>query len=194
MSAALLDEARPLLAEHWREIAPYDDIPLDVDTHHYLAAGEAGVCRCYTVRVGDQLVGYALFFVRPAPHYAGSLQAAQDVLYLHPSMRGGAGAEFIAYCDEQLRACGVQVVHHHAKHAHPQLGKALERLGYEPVETIYSKRLDVGRDSLLLNGDPTAIDAPRGVLSGADLIDFSDLMRQTIEGRVFAEMGCEDGG
>lgn len=153
VSADLLTEALPLLTQHWKEIATYADIPLVVDTPAYLAAGEAGVVRCFTVRVPEErvrrvgaLLGYALFFVRSHMHYTGSVQAVQDVLYLHPSVRGGTGAEFIAWCDDQLRGEGVQVVHHHAKIAHPQLGIALERLGYEPVETIYSRRLDLPTD------------------------------------------------
>ncbi|MDB4893134.1 MAG: hypothetical protein JWL61_4989 [Gemmatimonadetes bacterium] len=149
VSADLLTEALPLLTEHWKEIATHADIPLAVDTRTYIAAGEAGVVRLFTARLPDalyegkgSLVGYACFFVKPHMHYAGSVQAVQDVLYLHPAVRGGTGAEFISWCDEQLRSEGVQVVHHHAKQAHPQLGKALERLGYQAVETVYSRRLD----------------------------------------------------
>jgi hypothetical protein len=152
---ALLTEALPLLSEHWGEVAHYTDIPLNVDVDGYLAAAES--IRCYTVRIaegtestveflvagGPRLVGYALFFVRANLHYSQSVQAMQDVVYLHPSVRGGTGARFLGYCDEQLRGGGVQVVYHHAKLAHPQLAAALTRLGYAPVETIYGKRLDL---------------------------------------------------
>lgn len=150
----LIAEMLPLLSAHWREVAQFQDIPLDVDIATYLNAESSGLARCYTVREpfvfdtfppsSNALVGYAVFFVRPNPHYRASVQAVQDVLYLDPSMRGGKGGEFIGWCDEQLRAEGVQISYHHAKLAHPQLGKALARLGYEPVETIWARRLDVG--------------------------------------------------
>lgn len=213
ISADLLTEALPLLTEHWREIATHADIPLDVDTSAYLAAGEAGVVRLFTVRgerggVWRDLMGYALFFVRAHLHYTSSSQAVQDVVYLHPSIRGGTGMDFLAYCDEQLRAEGVQVVHHHAKLAHPQLGKALERLGYQAVETVYSRRLDqptdvereyvqslaVGLQAAMDNGSTLAYGnntrAPwlPKVTESNNLTDFATLMRD------FQEMGCEDGG
>lgn len=145
----LVAEMFPLLLEHWREIAVYQDIPLEPDIAAYRANAEAGILRVFTARadLGEPadviplLVGYALFFVRPNPHYASSIQAAQDILFLHPSVRGGTGYRFIAWCDDQLRAEGVQAVYHHVKAAH-DFGILLERQGYEMVDKIYAKRLD----------------------------------------------------
>lgn len=87
------------------------------------------------------LVGYALFFVRSNPHYKSSVQAVQDVIYLAPGVRGGTGYKFIAWCDAQLAAEGVQAVYQHVKAAH-DFGRLLERQGYELVDFIYAKRLD----------------------------------------------------
>ena len=72
----------------------------------------------------------------------------QDILFLLPEFRGSTvGFRLVKFCDEQLRAEGVQVVYQHVKNAHPMLGAVLSRVGYEPVETIYAKRLDHhGRD------------------------------------------------
>ena len=53
----------------------------------------------------------------------------------------GAGERFIRYCDEQLRAQGVQAVYHHVK-AKQSFGPTLTRQGYELVDLIYAKRLD----------------------------------------------------
>jgi GNAT superfamily N-acetyltransferase len=142
---AFLDEALPLATAHWSEIAHYHDIPLAIDRDAYLSAQDANLARLYTVRAesSNVLVGYAVYFVRTNIHYSGSLQAVQDVLYVHPLIReNGIGAVFIAWCDEQMAAEGVMVVYHHSKIEHPQLGKVLTRLGYEAVETIYAKRLD----------------------------------------------------
>lgn len=141
---ALIDEMMPLLEAHWQEVAHYSDIPLDVDVETYLAAEASGAVRCFTARFaeGDSLAGYAVYTVRHNPHYRGSLQAVQDVLYLHPSVRGGMGFKFIAWADEQLRGEGVQAVYHHVKVAH-DFGKLLARQGYEMVDTIWAKRLDL---------------------------------------------------
>lgn len=158
LTESLWNEALPLLHKHWEEIAHYSDIPLDPDRPVYEASQDAGILRVFTARddstddasyVSDAtftrrvkpLLGYAIFFVRPSPHYKGSVQAAQDVLYLDKSVRGGTGYKFIAWCDDQLRAEGVQAVYHHVKAAH-DFGKLLERQGYELVDKIFAKRLD----------------------------------------------------
>jgi len=171
LTETVWDEALPLLEAHWREVAHYSDITLSPDRSLYEASERAGVLRFYSARdwrdertISDDewpwhfsgaeqaaklracapLVGYALFFVRPNPHYSGSIQAAQDVLYLDPRVRGITGYRFVAWCDEQLRIEGVQAVYHHQKRAHPQLGRVLDKLGYEPVDVIWARRLDRG--------------------------------------------------
>jgi GNAT superfamily N-acetyltransferase len=128
---------------HWQEIAHYPDIPLKVNWDAYLASENYGGLRVYTARVGGVLVGYACYFVREHAHYSDSLNAVQDVVFVHSSYRKGrVGLNLIRYADEQLAIDGVQVVCQHVKLAHPQLGTLLEHLGYECVERTYLKRLD----------------------------------------------------
>lgn len=171
LTDALWDEAMPLLHAHWKEVAHFQDIPLEPDRDVrgvYASSERAGILRVFTAReplkirtslpvwqflafnentgidrkeIGGRLVGYALYFVRTNPHYASSLQAAQDVIYLDPTARGKTGYKFIAWCDEQLASEGVQVVRHHVKAAH-DFGKLLQRQGYEVEDIIYVKRLD----------------------------------------------------
>jgi hypothetical protein len=163
LTDALWDEAMPLLEAHWREISAFQDIPLEPDRETYAASEQAGVLRCFTARdnaaaqwmistagvypLPSPLVGYALYFVRPNPHYKSSVQAAQDVIYLDPSVRGGTGYKFIVWCDAQLAAEGVQITYHHIKAKH-DFGRLLERQGYELVDLIYAKRLDTGAVSI----------------------------------------------
>jgi hypothetical protein len=100
-----------------------------------------GTLRTFTARDADGvLTGYCVFFVRHNIHYASSLQASQDVIYIDPERRG-FGAEFILWCDQQLKEEGVQAVYHHVKQAH-NFGPLLERFGYECVDLIYARRLD----------------------------------------------------
>jgi hypothetical protein len=165
LTDALWAEAMPLLQAHKDEIAHYPDLKLEPDIALYQANDAAGVLRCFTARmagvfsvtparklndgesfewcesVANPLVGYALYFVRANPHYKSSVQAVQDVIYLDPSVRGGTGYKFIAWCDAQLASEGVQAVYHHVKAAH-DFGKLLQRQGYELVDLIYAKRLD----------------------------------------------------
>ena len=141
-SEEVIQEIAPLFEAHYREIAHYQDIPLSVDYAAYLRLEARGCLRIYTIRVGILLVGYAIFAVARSMHYSTSLQARQDILYLDPEYRHGRlGMRFIAWCDEQLRAEGVQVVFQHIKAAH-NFGPMLERLGYELIDHMYGRRLD----------------------------------------------------
>jgi hypothetical protein len=137
----ILTEVKPLLFLHYKEIAHYQDIPLEPDWEAYQKLEELGVMRIYTARNDThQLVGYALFFLKANLHYKSSLQAAQDILFIHPEHRG-FGAKFLLWCDQQLKADGVQAVYHHVKKEH-NFGPLLEKFGYELVDLIYARRLD----------------------------------------------------
>lgn len=136
------NEVYPLLVAHKDEIAHFKDIDLGVDKDTYFNVQEAGAFRLFTIRDEDLLVGYCGFFIKHNPHYKTSLQANQDVLFLAKEYRKAMlGLKFIAYCDEELKNEGIQVVRQHIKAAH-NFGKALERMGYELEDLIYVKRLD----------------------------------------------------
>jgi hypothetical protein len=135
-----------LLLRHWEEIAHFQDIPLDVDWPVYEAAERAGKLRIFTVRDDRELVGYAVYTLGQAPHYRGSLQAIQDVLFLAPEYRRGtAGIELVAYADTMLKAEGAQVTYQHSKVRNP-IDMILRRQRYELVERIFAKRHDRERD------------------------------------------------
>lgn len=132
-------EIRPLLDAHYAEIAHYQDIPLLPDWAFYRAAKTV---RVFTARDQGDLFGYAVFFVAPNRHYTSSVQALQDILFIHPDYRGALlGRRFIDWCDQQLKAEGAQVVYQHVKKAH-DFGPLLKSIGYEEVETIWARRLD----------------------------------------------------
>lgn len=136
-----LEEAKPLLAKHWKEIAHYQDIPLDPDYEIYIKMESIGVLRAFTCRdVDSKMIGYAVFLIKPHMHYKTCLMAYQDIIYIEPSRRG-VGGFFMRWLDEQLKTLGVQVVSQHVKSAH-NFGPILERMGYELQDLIYTKRLD----------------------------------------------------
>jgi GNAT superfamily N-acetyltransferase len=131
-----------LLERHYLEIAHFKDIALDIDWEAYEKCETAGKLRCFAARIEGDLIGYVVYLVNHNPHYKGSLQAVQDVLYMAPERRGlFAGSRLIAYADRCLAAEGVQAVYHHAKAAYP-LDSVLRRNGYELVDTLWAKRLD----------------------------------------------------
>lgn len=132
-----------LLYEHWQEIAHYKDIALDVDWPVYEAAERIGKFRLFTVRTGTEVIGYAAYFVNRNPHYKGSLQAVQDVLYLAPAYRKATiGRHLVVYADTMLSNEGVQVTYQHSKVAQP-IDALLVRQKYELIERIWAKRHDI---------------------------------------------------
>lgn len=139
-SRALCDEMFPLLELHYKEIAHFKDIPLAPDFDKYEAAWKRGGLKIFTAREKNgELVGYAVFFVAKNMHYSTSLQAVQDVLFIHPQRRG-FGKFFIPWCDDRLREDGIEVVMHHIKVAH-DFGPFMESIGYEWIERIFARRL-----------------------------------------------------
>lgn len=137
------DEGVKLLNKHYKEVAHYQDIPLDPDHETYLKIESLGNLRVFTCRDIAGLIGYAVFFIKKNMHYQSSLQGIQDIIFIEKESRG-FGAKFIKWCDDQLRDEGVQVVYHHVKTAQ-NFGPMLERQGYELIDLIYGKRLDRGQ-------------------------------------------------
>lgn len=141
LSPELLTEVEPLLAMHSKEVSHYPDIPLDPDYEGYYQIQDRGGLRVFVARDERKvLIGYSVFFIRRGMHYRSSLQAYQDILFIHPERRG-FGMRFIDWCDGVLRTEGVQVVYQHLKFA-ADFSKMLERLDYEKIDMIMGRRLD----------------------------------------------------
>lgn len=146
-SDAFAREALPLLQKHDAEVSAFKDIPLDPDYAQYEIFQKSGMLRVFTAREGERLVGYSLYFVSMAPHYKGSKQAVQDILFMDAEFRKGSnGIRFIRYCDDWLRTEGVQVTYQSTTMQGMDFGIVLERLGYRPLETLYARRLDQWED------------------------------------------------
>lgn len=144
LTDALWEELMPLLAAHWDEIAHYRDIPLKPEKPRYFQLQRNGALRIWTSRLEGALIGYLAVFVAPNLHYADSLCASQDVLYVDPAHRGGRlGMDMIQHAEHCLRAEGCQVFVQHSKaSAEKTIGRFLQRAGYELVDLVYQKRLD----------------------------------------------------
>jgi hypothetical protein len=141
----LWGEIEPLLEEHYREIATFQDIPLMPDRERYNAAEDNGTLRCYTARLAGELIGYAVFFTATHAHYATSKQALNDVVFLSaPYRRGRVGLMLVRYADAELEKESTDLNHYHAKVKHPALRTLLEHEGYEVTEYVLTKRLKRG--------------------------------------------------
>lgn len=139
-----IKEGYSLFEEHYKEIAAYQDIPLDPDYNKYLLLADAGKLLILTAKLNGELVGYVIYVIDHATHYKGSLQAMQDVLFVKKDKRKsvlGCGYFLLKKSEQVLKEMGVQVVYQHVKVAH-DYSPLLDKLGYEKVETIHQKRLN----------------------------------------------------
>ena len=139
---AVIEEIMPLIEEHYLEIAKYKDIPLEPDWPTYKAMDKLGILRIFTCRDEEtnKLLGYGIYLVKSHLHYSSCLVGQQDILFITKEKRG-MGFKFILWCDKQLEYQGVKMVIQHVKASH-NFGPMLEKLGYELMDLIYTKRLD----------------------------------------------------
>lgn len=139
--ADILEELKPLLQEHYKEIALYqDDIKLDPDYDLYLLMEEQGTLHVYTVR-SDQLVGYCITFVREHPHYKSDLYAVNDIVYVHPDHRHTEVAPvMLQNLETIMQERGVSVMTFHMK-TYKTFEALMDFSGFDKVEYLYSKLL-----------------------------------------------------
>lgn len=138
---SLWPELLPLATAHWREVRWDLDSEANPDQAKLAAADDAGVYRIFTARQDGELIGYAAYWIAHHTQNSTSLEADADAIYLRPDRRiGRTGTDLIKYADEALRAMGVRMVYQHVRGAR-DFGPVLERLGYEPIETVYARKL-----------------------------------------------------
>ena len=137
----VIGEIKPLLEEHYNEIAKYKDIPLDPDWSTYKAMETLGMLKIFTCRDEDdnRMLGYGIYLVKKHLHYQSCLVAQQDILFITKDKRG-QGGRFLLWCDKMLKEMGVNMTVQHIKADH-NFGPMLERFGYELMDLIYTRRL-----------------------------------------------------
>lgn len=146
LDAETLNEAKPLLPDHYDELSEHKQagIPLDPQFDLYLARSAAGQVIYVTLRERGALIGYLVSFVAPGMHYQGCLTCTTDIFYVTPNLRGlhGGALLFDAWKKECARR-GVKLMQigiktRHAKYA----GPLLEAAGFQATELMFWQFLD----------------------------------------------------
>lgn len=137
-----LDELRPLLPVHYRELAlNQDKVPLSPQFNVYIERERLGELLFATVRDSASLVGYFIGFIAPGLHYSTCLTCTMDIFYIHPDHRGRrTGLKLFKFVEQELRRRGVQRWFAGEK-LHAPCGWLFKFIGMEPVETYWSKWL-----------------------------------------------------
>ena len=136
-------EASELLRLHYAEIAPFKDLfKLNPDVVTYIKLQAAGILHIVTARSNGKLIGYVSLIVKEHIHYKDVLMATDDIHFLHPDWRkGGTGLRMLRFAEQKMREKGVKVMALRTKIASNH-GVLFERLGFEPMDVVYLKRLN----------------------------------------------------
>jgi GNAT superfamily N-acetyltransferase len=139
-------EVWPLWIQHYKEVAlDQAYISLDPDIERYESYAKAGHLFILSMRDAGKLVGYFVGIVSGHLHYKSTLMCFTDLFYVLPTYRKGlAGVRLFREAETALRALGVRRIQTATKlHAHLDISRLLERLGYARAEVAYHKLLEV---------------------------------------------------
>jgi GNAT superfamily N-acetyltransferase len=138
--ADVIGEIKPLLEDHYEEIAVMKDkIKLNPNYQQYEVMEQNNMLHIATVRVDGKLAGYCISFIVKHIHYQDCVQALNDILFVAKEYRHGSiGTRLIKYAEQRLTEIGAQIIHYHVKISH-DFGLLMEKLGYACTEKIYSK-------------------------------------------------------
>ncbi len=94
---------------------------------------------CVARKVDGPAIGYWIGYIEENPHYKGYPIAYTDIFYIDPEYRKGrTGIRLFQFVEESLRGKGLYKLILNSK-LHRDVGPIFERLGFTPIETVYSK-------------------------------------------------------
>jgi GNAT superfamily N-acetyltransferase len=136
-------ELAPLFERHWHELAlDRDRIALDPDWDRYYDLATVGTLKVTTARCDGVLVGYIFNLIGPHLHYRSTLHVEIEMFWLDPAYRGGWFAlRWFRDNEAAMKKLGASRISAGLKNHFMggRVGLIFRRMGYSPVETIYSK-------------------------------------------------------
>lgn len=135
-----MDEIKPLTQDEWEE-SGHPNRPLDVNWNAYLDAENRGQLSLFTARDGETLIGYFVVLVMSPLTTASDIVGYYDSVYVRKDYRKSfVGRRLFKFVEQCLKEDGIQRVIASSSKKNP-IGKFLNRLGYEEIETKYEKDL-----------------------------------------------------
>ena len=150
LGRALADGVEDLIIFNWEEVYPVGGPNLDVDWPRLLMLERAGIYRAITARRAGKLIGYNGYFIQPPIRHKAIPWAMNDTLYVDPDFRSSTiGLRLLKESLALLKAEGIAYVTHGnlwpdnstSGKARARFDALLVRMGFEPIETVYVKRL-----------------------------------------------------
>lgn len=143
--ADIAREAAPLVQQHWREVALFQDkLDLDPDWDRWLQLEAAGVLHILTARKDGLLAGFVFSYILPSMLYAGKRWATTEGFWLDPIWREGInGIRLFRENEAGLRERGVNghtiEIMSHIEAERGTVGIILKRLGYQLAGHTWGK-------------------------------------------------------
>lgn len=136
-------ELQALIPTHYDALSLHKGrFPLQPQWPIYFNREAAGELLFMTLRKDGEMIGYWITFVAPGLHYATCLTSQMDIWFMHPAhIIGKAPLILINAVERELRRRGVNLWFAGSKD-HKPCGPLFERLGFQKVETFYSKWLE----------------------------------------------------
>lgn len=138
----VIDEIKPLLEDHWEEIALHKDtIKLNPDYDKYEKMFKSGQMRIVTARDDGKLVGYCILMLYHHIHYKDQFMAMDDIFFIAKDYRKGlTGVKLFIKTEEIMKQYGVKKLSMNVK-VHQDVGPIFERLGYKETERMFTKMI-----------------------------------------------------
>jgi len=138
----VIDEIKPLLEDHWEEIALHKDtIKLNPDYARYEQMFKSGQMRIVTARDDGKLVGYCILLLYHHIHYKDQFMAMDDIFFIAKDYRKGlTGVKLFIKTEEIMKQYGVKKLSMNVK-VHQDVGPIFERLGYKETERMFTKMI-----------------------------------------------------
>lgn len=138
--AEVIDELKPLLVDHYHEVAMYqDEIELNPNYVEYGALAGLGMLHILTARDEGKVVGYVVSILNHNLHYMDHLFCVNDVLYVDPEYRHTEVApNMLSELEAIMREKGVSVMTYHMK-VFKSFETLMDLLGFDHAEHLYMK-------------------------------------------------------
>lgn len=136
-----LEEAWPLLMEHWKELATNKEIMIpNPNIEKYMELEDNGGIFTIGAFDDDKLIGYSSNYIQSNMHYGNMIVCQNDVLYVDSQYRGRVGLKLIQMTEDAGKSVGAHVVLWHAKQ-NTELDQLMKRRKYGVQDIIYMKEL-----------------------------------------------------
>lgn len=141
-AVASIEEAGPLLREHWEEVAKNKAVMvLKPNVPAYRMLEQMGSLISLGAFDGDRMVGYSVTICTAHLHYADLVYASNDVIFVAGTHRSGpAGVRLMRETEKRAKDRGARLMLWHAK-PDTALDRILPRMGYGVQDVIYSRQL-----------------------------------------------------